>query len=179
MSFCLTPYILALGTSCFNSYSHVILNLGLQDLLSCCYDNKPPSSYLISATLESKMLRGEAEVYSQDVFSYTSFDTIMLCGMRLLLLSLFGSYLWTAVYVWMPSWICSVSTELNQNRISFLICCLSKIGYKRNLHNIWKVKIKQLPFLFLGVRVRLGTIAVHACHHQSTGSHCCYTVAGP
>lgn len=38
-----------------------------------------------------KMLRGVAKIYSYYVFSYTGYNAILLCRIRLLLLSLFGS----------------------------------------------------------------------------------------
>lgn len=75
--------------------------------------------------------------------------------------------------------ICSVSIWLNWKRLSFFKCGLSGVGYKRKLYNIWKVKNKQLPFLCWGVRVSSGTVATHACCHQSTGSHCWYVVVVP
>lgn len=94
----------------------------------------------------------------------------MPCGVRLLLSSLSGSYVCIAVYAWMPSWICSVSVQLNWNYVSQIFLsriCLSRIDYKRNLHSIWKVEIKHLPFLGLGVREKFDVVVAHEpCHSR-------------
>lgn len=93
--------------------------------------------------------------------------------------SLFGSYVWIAMYVWMLSWICSVSTY-SSTGTEFPSSCVTWLGLAtREICTVFgRWKFKQLPLLCLGVRVRSDTVATHACYRQTDGSHCWYAVAG-